>query len=192
MLFGQQVGIGQLFTLICASLCFGSFFWGALFLFKRPKPRPPLMVVVSACIALTILSQIAAILGYYLHDPIRLVTASVLYVISFVLFWCAVVAVRGNDMSYAFAPGPPRGFVQNGPFAWIRHPFYTSYLTAWLAGWVATGQWWLLAPAAVTGWLLLRAAQTEEAAFLASPFAVEYRLYQRSTGRFLPRLWRSS
>jgi len=192
MLFGQPYETAQLLVLISASLCFGSFLWGALFLFKRPKPRPASMVLVSLCILLTILCQLAAILGFYMHDPMRLAVALVFYALSFLVFWSAVRAMRGHVMPYAFTPGAPRAFIREGPFAWVRHPFYSAYLIAWLAGWIATAQWWLLAPTAVTAWLLMRAAKGEEAAFLASPFAAAYRAYQRTTGRLVPRLWPTS
>jgi len=191
MAFGHPYETAQLFVLISASLCFGSFLWGALLLFKRPKRRPASMVIVSVCIMLTILCQLAAILGFYVHDPIRLTVASTFYALSFLGFWWAVSAVRGRVMPYAFSPGAPHALVREGPFAWVRHPFYTAYLIAWLAGCIATMQWWLLAPTAVTAWLLMRAAKGEETAFLASPFAEEYRAYQRTTGQLLPRLLRS-
>ncbi len=190
MLISQQYSIAQLFVLISASLCFVSFLWGALFLFKRPKPRPVSMMIVSLCILLTIVCQLVAIVGFYVHDPIRFSVALALYALSLVVFWRAVGAVRGYEMSYAFAPGAPRALIRQGPFARVRHPFYAAYIVAWMAGWIATGQWWLLAPTALTAWLLWRAANSEEAAFLASPFAEEYRAYQSTTGRFVPRIRR--
>ncbi len=188
MVFGIAMGAGQILTLVGASLCFASFLWGALFLFERPRRQPRAMKILSLCIALTIAAQLVAILRFYDHQLLRLVVALAGYAVSFGVFWYAVRAVRGHALAYAFAPSQSREVIQRGPFAWVRHPFYSAYVIAWLAGCVATLQWWLLVPTAITTWLLVRAANSEEAAFLASPMAEAYRAYQSRTGRFLPRL----
>jgi protein-S-isoprenylcysteine O-methyltransferase Ste14 len=81
----------------------------------------------------------------------------------------------------------PEHLVEEGPYARIRHPFYTSYLIS-LSGCV------LAAPHGVTAAVLVfvayrlnRTAAREEARFLASErFGARYRTYMRRTGRFLP------
>ena len=190
MFFDHPNGAPQLFVLILASTCFASFLWGPLFVFKRQGLREAGAVGASVGIVLMIVCQLAAIVLFYRHDALRLTGASVLYGLSLWTYWSAVAAVRGEELSYPFTSGAPAALICRGPFAWVRHPFYTSYLISWVAGWIACGQWWLLAPMAVMAWLFARAATVEEDAFLDSEMAEEYRAYQRVTGRFLPRLRR--
>jgi protein-S-isoprenylcysteine O-methyltransferase Ste14 len=83
----------------------------------------------------------------------------------------------------------PDHLVEQGPYVWIRHPFYTSYLIS-LIGCV------LAAPHATTvvvlGFVAYRlngTAAREEARFLASSSCgARYAAYMRRTGRFLPRM----
>ncbi len=191
MFFDHPNGAAQLFILVLASICFASFLWGPLFVFKRQGLREAGAVVTSIGIGLTILCQIVAMVLFYQHDPLRLAGATALYGLSLWTYWAAVGAVRGRELSYPFTSGTPAALICQGPFAWVRHPFYTSYLVSWIAGWTACGQWWLLLPTAIMAWLFARAANLEEEAFLNSGMAEDYRAYQRVTGRFLPRFRRS-
>jgi protein-S-isoprenylcysteine O-methyltransferase Ste14 len=82
----------------------------------------------------------------------------------------------------------PQRLVMHGPYAHVRHPFYSSFLLALLAGLLA-------APGALTavalGWgaiALHATAVREERRLLASAFGAEYRQYRGRTGRFVPRL----
>ena len=104
------------------------------------------------------------------------------------LFWWALAAHGRRRPAFAGVPVAPAAFVRAGPYRLVRHPIYTAYLLAWLAGAAATGCPWLLLPVALMGTLYYRAARQEEDAFLNSPFAPHYRDYQRGTGMFLPRL----
>ncbi len=191
MFFDHPNGAAQLFLLVLASTCFVSFLWGPLFVFKRQGLRGTGAVGTSVGIVLSIVCQLAAIVLFYMHDPVRLGCATVLYGICLWTYWSAVAAVRGAELSYPFSEGVPPTLINQGPFAWVRHPFSTSYITSWVAGWVASGQWWLLVPTAIMAWLFARAAHVEEAEFMKSEMAEEYRAYQRVTGRFLPRLRRT-
>ncbi len=190
MFFDHPNGAPQLVVLILASTCFASFLWGPLFVFKRQGLRGAGAVGTSIGIVLMIVCQLAAIVLFYRHDPMRLACASVLYGLCIWTYWTAVAAVRGEELSYPFTSSAPAALITRGPFAWVRHPFYTSYLVSWVAGWIACGQWWLLLPMAIMAWLFARAANVEEEAFLRSDLVDDYRAYQRVTGRFLPRLRR--
>jgi protein-S-isoprenylcysteine O-methyltransferase Ste14 len=103
------------------------------------------------------------------------------------LYWWALASHGKDRPAFAFVAVTPGAFNDRGPYRLVRHPIYTAYLLGWLAGALATGLPWLLAPAAVMGLLYYRAARLEEGWFLASPFAKEYRAYQRRTGMFLPK-----
>ena len=55
-----------------------------------------------------------------------------LHLSAIVLFGWAVLATRQNRPALAFAGERPNHVFRSGPYAYIRHPFYTSYLLFWL------------------------------------------------------------
>ncbi|MEZ5941639.1 MAG: isoprenylcysteine carboxylmethyltransferase family protein [Planctomycetaceae bacterium] len=77
--------------------------------------------------------------------------------------------------------------VTSGPYRYVRHPFYLSFLFATLGGGVVTANWYLF----VTGllpfaFLVVRTRIEEEK--LVERFGDEYTEYMSRTGRFWPRL----
>ena len=77
--------------------------------------------------------------------------------------------------------------VTEGPYRWVRHPFYDA-MALLIAGiaLIAANWFMLLTGAAVFSLLALR-SRTEEAHLLAR-FGESYRDYRERTGRFVPRL----
>jgi protein-S-isoprenylcysteine O-methyltransferase Ste14 len=77
--------------------------------------------------------------------------------------------------------------ITNGPYRWVRHPFYTvTSLT--FAGFVLLTATWSAALALALFWLYLWRRTPLEEAKLVERFGDEYRAYMARTGRFLPRL----
>lgn len=78
--------------------------------------------------------------------------------------------------------------ITQGPYRWVRHPFYDA-LALFVVGFaLITANWFILATGALTFLLLAVRSQTEEA-LLSARFGEAYLAYKESTGRFLPR-WR--
>jgi protein-S-isoprenylcysteine O-methyltransferase Ste14 len=105
-----------------------------------------------------------------------------------VLFEWARRTVRGQFFSYVFSNDTPTFLCTAGPFAYIRNPFYASYLLAMASAAV-------MRPTLFRGLVVLAmviyfraAAIYEERKFAASESAAEYEAYTRRTGRFLPKL----
>jgi protein-S-isoprenylcysteine O-methyltransferase Ste14 len=76
--------------------------------------------------------------------------------------------------------------VTNGPYRWIRHPFYAAVALSVTANGLTAANWFLLA----TGWLtiaLMVVRTRKEEALLVARFGDAYRSYMERTGRFLPR-----
>src|SRR5205807_8586540 len=84
-------------------------------------------------------------------------------------------------LSAAFSPDTPQHLFDGGPYRFIRHPFYCSYLLTWTAGIVATAWLWLLPSLAVMLVIYLRAAVVEEEKFARSPLAGAYERYRSHT-----------
>jgi protein-S-isoprenylcysteine O-methyltransferase Ste14 len=80
----------------------------------------------------------------------------------------------------------PVEIVTWGPYAWIRHPFYTSFLAAFVAAVLVAPGPATLVPAGLGGIALGITARREERHLLASPLGPVYARYAGATGRFLP------
>jgi protein-S-isoprenylcysteine O-methyltransferase Ste14 len=80
--------------------------------------------------------------------------------------------------------------VTTGPYRWVRHPFYVTFLLAFLANSLAAANWLIFATGTVAFLLLVVRTGTEEAR-LIDRFGEDYRRYMGRTGRFFPRLRRS-
>jgi protein-S-isoprenylcysteine O-methyltransferase Ste14 len=109
-----------------------------------------------------------------------------LYLLAHLVYWWSLAAHGGKRPAFAFVPVKPTFLTQCGPYRLIRHPIYTAYLLAWLAGPVIAAQPCLLL---TTLWMLLlhyTSARQEERLFAASPFAGEYTVYKGRTGMFWP------
>ena len=76
--------------------------------------------------------------------------------------------------------------ITQGPYRWIRHPFYDA-LALFVVGFaLIAANWFILVTGAVVFLLLAVRSQTEEA-LLSARFGEPYRAYKMSTGRFVPR-----
>ena len=102
------------------------------------------------------------------------------------LFWWAVKTTRQRRLTLAFSKDQPAFIHMSGPYSWIRHPFYSSYLLFWIGTALATATWlfWIVPFAmAIIYW---RAIRIEEAKFSSSSMSSEYMAYKSRTGMLLP------
>ncbi|MBA4020216.1 MAG: hypothetical protein C0483_23900 [Pirellula sp.] len=115
--------------------------------------------------------------------------------------WCAVAVAAlsaggfvrslvalGKNLTDTVVTRRDARLVTAGPYAWVRHPFYTTAFL--LMASVAAASANLLPAACVVGvitMLILRTRQEEER--LIAAFGDDYREYMRTTGRFLPRVF---
>lgn len=163
-----------------------AFSWGMRKFFYKPAGDSPGMKVIRACGTSFAVLHCVAMAATPEATARQALAAASLYVGSLMLFYWAIRTHGQRFLSAAFSPDSPNHLVDSGPYRYIRHPFYTSYLATWVAGYVATGRWWLLPTIAVMVYVYHRAAKMEEGKFASSPLAEAYRDYQQSTGRFLP------
>lgn len=110
---------------------------------------------------------------------------------SFALFWAAIKASSAAGLLGAFDVAGPSSLLQSGPYGYVRHPFYTSYIMLWWGWSIATWSIWAVVPAVATFVTYLAAARDEEQKFSRTDMADAYRAYMERTGRFFPRLFGS-
>lgn len=81
----------------------------------------------------------------------------------------------------------PKSIVSWGAYRYIRHPFYASFILAFVAAFLYSPQPFTIG-CLVYGILILNStAAREESRLCQSDFGEEYKEYMSKTGRFLPR-----
>jgi protein-S-isoprenylcysteine O-methyltransferase Ste14 len=108
-----------------------------------------------------------------------------LHLLAIALFGWAVPTTRQNRPALAFAGDQPGRIFRSGPYAYIRHPFYTAYLLFWLGCAVATLSLIMLIIFSSLAAIYTIAALGEQRDFSRSALQDEYEAYQRDTGLFL-------
>lgn len=166
------------------SAVMAGFIWATRHHFHAETVPLGAAVVSIAALATWVLFAALLLLN---RQPVELLLAGLLFQFaSGALFWWAVSATRRARLRYVFDPAEPHGLVTDGPYRFVRHPFYASYITLWVGWAIATGSNWALVPAAFLVAVYTMAARREELAFAASGLARRYAAYQARTGFILP------
>lgn len=110
----------------------------------------------------------------------------VVEILSVTVFFGAIRASRAHRLRFCFDPTLPASLVDTGPYRFVRHPFYVSYLLFWLGWTIAVWSAWGLVTVLVLLGLYILAARREESYFAASPLAEQYAAYKKRTGFFIP------
>ncbi len=174
----------QPLLIILAVVCFGSFAWGMIMHFTVKEVPTAGMKLVAALGAGNVALQFTG-LRFHLNGCVRI--AAVIYLLAAALFWSAVRVSRAK-LAACGQGATSTVVLRNGPYRYIRHPFYTSYNLAWIAGFVAADWWPLLLASITMGTLYEHFARLEERDFAAGPLGREYTAYKNGTGKYLPLL----
>ena len=179
--------MNALHYLVSASFlaCFLSFIWGMQRFFRVDGDMPAGARLIQLAGAASLIAQLAATRSAQITVAAG-VLATLLYTLSLVLFWCAIKANWRRPLTAAFSDDAPRHIVLRGPYRLVRHPVYSSYLLAWMAGVVATREPWLLVTVVAMGVIYYVAARKEERKFMSGPLAADYAAYRSRTGMFVP------
>lgn len=175
----------QMLVLMPGLGCFLAFSWGALKHFRSSGPTPLGMRLIEVTSLVTVAAFVWSILVSPLSEAWP--AATILMVGSLILFIWSVRETRHTGLTLAFAKAEPSGLLVTGPFRYLRHPFYTSYLTFWLATCVATTSSICILGSATLLICYFIAAREEEKNISRSRLSAEYESYASATGMFLPR-----
>ena len=171
-------------TFAVSFLIFG---WGLASYFARPDGTPRKMRLLGMIGTTCMLIHLGVLSTSEIHR-LEGAAASALYLAAVLVFGRAIRAAGQQRLNVAFTKRTPEFIVRSGPYRWVRHPIYTAYLLAWIAGVVAVQSWVLALTVPVLAALYVNAARAEEAMFARSRYAAEYRAYAGFTGMFFPRL----
>ena len=170
---------------VLAVLNFASLSWGAKGHFVAaegvPRGMRLLGILTLAGFAWFLLARLAWAASHHPGHPVRDAAGLVLLSLEIALFWWAVRATRVRRLTLAFSADRPGFLHESGPYAWVRHPFYISYVLFWIATALLSPGWahWLV-PAVMTA-VYVGAARMEEAKFAASDLAAAYERYKSRT-----------
>ena len=178
----------RLTVLASGAACFLAFTWAMLGHFRSEGPMPfGMRVIGTTSLATMAVFTWSVCMGQL--SRVWLVTP-ILSAASLASFAWAVHATRDAGFAFAFAATGPSVLVVTGPFRYVRHPFYASYLTFWFATCFAT-----VSSACWVGPLTLLAcyvvaARREERLMARGDLGAEYASYASRTGMFFP--WKTT
>jgi protein-S-isoprenylcysteine O-methyltransferase Ste14 len=169
-------------------VCFAGFAWAIQHLFMNPTGI--MTVRMKALSSLGLVFFVAQLAALYWpapqpNQPLQIVGLA-LFLIAIGLFWWTVPYARRAALRIAFTTHEPDTLMSAGPYRFVRHPFYSSYISYWLAGVLVSQQWLLLISLVVMSWFYISAMIHEERAFLSSKLRDQYKAYRARTGALLP------
>jgi protein-S-isoprenylcysteine O-methyltransferase Ste14 len=170
---------------ILGFVCFAAFSWGVKGHFRRTGRIPAGTILISL---LTVSG-----FGWFTFNLAATQVgagwpaACLLFAGALALFAWTIKATRRTPPTLAFDTDEPSFLLRHGPYQYVRHPFYLSYLMFWTGTAVAfTGLLPWLAPAVMLAVYRI-AAGREEQKFAGSKLGAAYDAYRRQAGMFFPR-----
>lgn len=112
--------------------------------------------------------------------------SSVVIVLGLGLFFYCSSLIRRSKLTIVFSKDSPEFHISKGPYSYVRHPFYTSYIATYAALALVNQNWIFSAICASMFCTYYIAARFEEKKFLSSNLKDAYANYIRTTGMFFP------
>lgn len=171
-------------TVLAGCGAFLSFAWGlkAHFLAEGGMPRGMRHLSMASTAAFVLFAGLTVWQGVGQTAGIIAIT---LFLVASLIFWWAVQTTKNRPPAVAYSNNIPAMIYTDGPYAYVRHPFYLAYCLGWIATAIAGGPIQWIPAALIIGWYY-KTARDEEAHFAASSVAEEYARYRRKTGLILP------
>lgn len=106
------------------------------------------------------------------------------------VFWWAIFTARKLDFAFSKSVGD---LLTSGPYAIVRHPFYTSYILVWASTTIIFNSVFLWFTLLYLVTFYFMSARDEEKVILSSEHSKEYFEYRQRVGMFIPRItkWKS-
>jgi len=163
-----------------------AFIWGRYRVFRVGNRTPTGVRLIEASASASILGACGLVVTRDGPRPGLDLFAVILAISSSALFAWGVATVKRGRLTAAFSTDVPAELIIDGPFRYVRHPFYVSYLLCHLQAVMLSRSGWALLPLLWMAGIYIRAAFLEERKFLNGPLAGRYHQYAATTGRFVP------
>lgn len=100
------------------------------------------------------------------------------------MYW--TLSSLGKNLTDTVVTRAKATLVTNGPYRWVRHPFYVTAAILMASVTVLTANWFIgISSLAVLALLAVRTPKEEQ--MLIERFGQDYRDYMAKTGRFVPK-----
>jgi protein-S-isoprenylcysteine O-methyltransferase Ste14 len=185
----MTTSIPQLLLAVGLALAFIHFLYAAMRTFVLPDAMDgasqlsQLSFMSGAAVALMNATAVRVVPG-------NAIAAGVLMLVAVALYEWARGTIRGRRFHIIYSDRVPEALCTDGPYRYVRHPLYASYITAFVAVFV-------LRPTVLAAVVLVLnlvfftyGAVRDERALQSGPFAADYAAYKARVGRFFPRLLR--
>lgn len=177
--------------IFCLELAFyGSISWVSIIFFKTENQgakKGRLFIGIAAGVAT--LLELYDILHLRNENYMKEWASAFLFIVALVVFWWTYFTVKSKAFSFAYSDVASMHLVIIGPFKWVRHPFYTTYILGWFAAFLTTNTIQALLISIGMFVVYWNAAKKEELQFLSSNLAAEYSDYQKRAGAFFPKIF---
>ena len=101
-----------------------------------------------------------------------------------IFFW--VLRSLGQNFSTTLTIKKDQTLVIQGPYQWVRHPMYTSFVLLWV-GYFFISTNWFIGLTGILGFVWAIVVRTpKEEQMMIERFGDEYLAYMKRTGRYLP------
>lgn len=111
-----------------------------------------------------------------------------LYCYSIFIFCWAWRENKTRSFDFVGSNRMPKQIIQEGPYKFVRHPFYASYISAWIASYISTRDIIVLFISITLFIFYFHHSMREEKRFLDSHLSEQFRIYSSKSGMFIPRL----
>jgi protein-S-isoprenylcysteine O-methyltransferase Ste14 len=109
-----------------------------------------------------------------------------LFVGSISLFYLSTRAHGKQRPGIAYSVRPPGSLVYHGPYRFVRHPIYTSYILCWFGSFLIGPTVGALALVGLIVYMYYLTVRFEEGVIDSSDLAEQYAMYKARTGMFFP------
>jgi protein-S-isoprenylcysteine O-methyltransferase Ste14 len=183
----MTTSIPQILLSMAMVLAFVHFWFAAIRTFVIPKSLDgasklsPLPFISGAVVALSSARAVTVGMG-------NAIAAVALMLVAVGLYEWARSTIRGRKFHIIYSDRVPEALCTDGPYGYIRHPLYASYITAFVAVFILRPTPLATLVLALNLVFFTYGAARDERAIEAGPFAADYAAYKARVGRFLPRL----
>ncbi len=155
--------------------------------FERRHDNPGWVRVAHDSGMLLTMAHLASVLFLEPRSDVFAGIGILMYSASVAVMLAAIEAADRTRLQRSFVDFPlPDRLITDGPYRWVRHPFYLAYMIGALAPAVAVQHPFIIAISAAMIAFVVVAAFREERVWLASPRADAYRDYRKRTGMVIP------
>ena len=171
-----------------AVVAFASFALSVVLVFRKSGDAGPMLDVLKLGALATAIVEVWALLRPGAVEGWSGIAGCAGLLLAWLLFLWTARVNRERRLSLAFSPDLPSFLMKSGPYRYLRHPFYFSYLLAYASAALAAWHWSPVLAATVMWLVYLRAASVEEGKFAASGLKGEYEQYRKNTWSGIPGL----